>query len=307
MSYSLEELRELGSQKIHNDTHIIKSHIESILNEDFESINKVQMFGFLSIIEKQYDLDLSSIRENARDFYNEHRLDADEQGSVFVIASKNKQSSVFYIFLIFIVFGTVAFFSLKTAPNHIVTPENKVIDEVKKNIKLEKKIEEKKIPMKEKVILHEREIEQPKERVIRKEKPVVHIQKQEVKREKIQEKKEILKEEKRKEVIVKKEKEIKNIAPTQYSLSLIPKSKVWIGYIDITKNRKYQKILKDEFSFDPKDEWLMILGHSNVIFKVNGKDLFYKNRKSLRLSYKDGVLKEVTLEEFKKINRGKKW
>ena len=91
------------------------------------------------------------------------------------------------------------------------------------------------------------------------------------------------------------------------SFSLLPRSKVWVGYIDITKNKKYQKIVKDELVFNTKEEWLLILGHSNVDINLNGKKVFYKNRKSLRLWYKDGKLKDISLEEFKKINRGKKW
>ena len=297
MSYSLEELRELGTQKIHNDTHIIKSHIDSILNEDFESINKVQMFGFLSIIEKAYDLDLTHIRENAKEFYQEQEAESHEHGGVFVIASKNKKSSIFYIVLILIAFVTVAFLTLdSTSKNNVVESENRVIEEVKKNISLVKseKIEEiKPIIKKEIIVVPKPKVELPTketEVVVKKEKKTVV-------------KKEVIVEE---EVVVEKEPKIQE-TPTIKSLSLIPISKVWIGYINVTKNKKYQKILSEEFSFDPTQEWLMILGHSNVKFNINGKDIEYKHRKSLRLFYKDGLLKEISLEEFKTINRGKKW
>jgi len=303
MSYSLEELRELGTQKIHNDTHIIKSHIDSILNEDFESINKVQMFGFLSIIEKEYDLDLTHIRENAKEFYKEQEADSQEHGGVFVIASKNKKSSIFYIILIFIVFITVAFLSLEaTSKNNSVESENRVIEEVKKNINLvksEKKSE--KIEQIKKItpIVPIKPV--AKQIVVKKEKAVVVKPKIELPKK---EKKVVL--EKKKEIVVKKESKPQEVIVPK-SLSLIPNTKVWVGYINITKNKKYQKILSEEFSFNPKEEWLMILGHSNVRFNLNGKDIFYKNRKSLRLHYKAGLLQEVTLEEFRKINRGKKW
>jgi len=309
MSYSLEELRELGSQKIHNDTHIIKSHIETILDEDFESINKVQMFGFLSIIEKEYDLDLTSIRENARDFYNEQESESDEHGSVFVTASKTKKSSLLYIILILVVFISVAFFSLERTPkNSSVESGSKIIEEVKKNIS---SVQDEPIIKKKPII---KEIIEKKEEkvVIKKPKKILQEMKEEekVKPKMIKEEKKplkkIVKETKKEAVIIKKESKPQELAIT-HSLSIVPKSKVWIGYINITKNRKYQKILSKKFDFDPTQEWLMILGHSNVIFNLNGKEIEYKHRKSLRLSYKDGVLKEVTLEEFKKINRGKKW
>ncbi|MEA3227825.1 MAG: hypothetical protein U9P38_02010 [Campylobacterota bacterium] len=299
MSYSFEQLKELGSKTIHIDTHITVPHIEAILNEDFEAINKVQMFGFLSIIEKTYSLDLSHIRDDAKEYYRERDSEDQESGGVFVIAAKNKKSSFIYIFIILIIFGTVAYFSLDaTSKENVVKFENRVIEEVKKNINLVKDEKEKEIEP-EPIV----RTQTPKKEIVEKK----EIVKPAVKEVELDLKVEVVAEEE-KEIVAKREpKVVKKEKIVDPSLLIIPNTKVWVGYINITKNRRYQKIISEEFSLDPKYEWLMILGHSNLSFKLNGKKVVYKNRKSLRLSYKDNKLKEVTLEEFKTINRGKKW
>ncbi len=296
MSEDFEYLRELGIDKIHKDTRIIKHQLEAILNEDFDHINKVQMFGFLSIIEREYHLDLTELKNDAKEHYSKDI--SDEDTGVFVIASKNKQSSFLYILLILIVFVTVAFFTLdQPSKNVVVSSENKIIEEVKKNINLVKADKKEPIaPIIEKTVARKVLLEKKEELV----------QKKEVKKVELDFKVETVKDqmvvEKKKEAVVKVSK-----SSQKQSFVLLPKSKVWVGYINITENKKYQKVVKEELIFDIKQEWLLILGHSNVNIVLDGKKIFYKNRKSLRLWYKNGKLKEVSLEEFKKINRGKKW
>ncbi len=296
MNEDFEYLRELGIDKIHKKTNISKHQLKSILEEDFDHINKVQMFGFLSIIKREYHLDLTELKNDAKEHYS--RDASDEDAGVFVIASKNKQSSFLYILLILIVFVTVAFFTLdQPSKNVVISSENKIIEEVKKNINLVKaEKNEPKEPIVEKTVARKVLLEKKEELV----------QKKEVKKVELDFKVETVKDqivvEKKKEAVVKVSK-----SSEKQSFALLPKSKVWVGYINITKNKKYQKVVKEELIFDIKQEWLLILGHSNVNIDLDGKKVFYKNRKSLRLWYKNGKLKEVSLEEFKKINRGKKW
>ena len=59
----LEKLREIGTHKIFERTHIAKKFVEDILNENFSSMNRVQFAGFLSILEREYNLDLHELSE----------------------------------------------------------------------------------------------------------------------------------------------------------------------------------------------------------------------------------------------------
>ena len=57
------KLQELGSKAITAATHIPIAHVESILNKEFDTFQKPQFFGFLSILEREYKIDLSALKQ----------------------------------------------------------------------------------------------------------------------------------------------------------------------------------------------------------------------------------------------------
>jgi len=57
----LEKLKKIGAHKIFEQTHISKKYVQDILNEDFSSLNKVQFSGFISILEREYHVDLAEL------------------------------------------------------------------------------------------------------------------------------------------------------------------------------------------------------------------------------------------------------
>jgi hypothetical protein len=91
------------------------------------------------------------------------------------------------------------------------------------------------------------------------------------------------------------------------SFKIIPINKVWLGYIDLSTYKKYQKTFIDEFSLDPSKDWLLVFGHGNITIEVNGIIKKFANKKGIRFSYINGELKEITLKEFKSLNRGNRW
>ena len=106
-----------------------------------------------------------------------------------------------------------------------------------------------------------------------------------------------------KKSIIKKE-EVKVVTN---SLKVRPKSKVWMGYIDIKTYKKRQKVFKDEFTMDTKKDWIIVFGHGHLEMIVNGNVKNFSGNNNLRFLYKDGNLTKITLKEFIRLNRGKKW
>ncbi len=89
----LNELVESESiQAISHKTNITEEHIEQLLEERFESIERPKALGFISIIEREYDLDLSKLREKALEYYNAHQQ---EYGVVFsdITTAEKEQKS----------------------------------------------------------------------------------------------------------------------------------------------------------------------------------------------------------------------
>ncbi len=56
---SLERLRQIGVKKINQDTKISVSAIENILEKRFDKIQRVWVVGFLTILQREYQVDLS--------------------------------------------------------------------------------------------------------------------------------------------------------------------------------------------------------------------------------------------------------
>jgi len=91
------------------------------------------------------------------------------------------------------------------------------------------------------------------------------------------------------------------------SFKIIPKTKVWLGYIDLADYKKIQTTFSDELELDPAKNWLLSFGHGYIKIEINGEIKEYKDPRTMRFSYIDSELKEIGFEEFKRLNRGSGW
>ena len=87
MSEALERLQKLGAQKIYEDTHIPIKHVQAILHESFEGFSKVQFLGFISILEKEYSLELQELHEKGAEYFVEKNIST-EGDSLFISQQK---------------------------------------------------------------------------------------------------------------------------------------------------------------------------------------------------------------------------
>jgi len=281
MTECCETLRAIGAQKIHEDTHISKLHVQAVIDENFESMKKVQFLGFLSILEREYDLDLSVLKTNGLGFFEENLGGEQENSKVFVAPKKEKRSKPFYLTLLLTIFAVGAYVTLEmsSTKNGIIadSKENKIIEEVKKTIESEKAT---------KIVAQlENNVSDAN---------VTVLDLNETANDDLNETKSL-------EVKLQETKE------EPKSFKIIAKSKVWVGYVEVSSNRKYQKTVSDELSLDGMKEWIFVFGHSHVKLEVNDEDFTFESKGNLRLWYKDGELKQISSEEFKSLNKGRKW
>jgi len=256
MSSGFEKLQEIGVQKIHEKTHISRDHAQAILDENFEDFTKIQFLGFISILERDYDIDLFDVKESGLVYFeNKGSLDKDKN-KVFVVLSEKKSYKKIYIVLIVLFFAIAGFYAflISSDVSKPVTVDNSLIEDVQNNIKAVDTADENQTEAVEIEVA-----EPPKE-----------------------------------EIIVK-------------SFKVIPNAKLWVGYIDLSTYKKYQKTLTNEFELDPKKEWLLSLGHGNVSFEIDGEMREFHSKKNMRFVYKDGELREINFQEFKQLNKGRGW
>lgn len=93
---TFEELQALGTEKIHEKTHISRDKIELVLTKSYGDINKIQFMGFISILEREYGLDLSDIRQEFLLYHEENKsiLPQKKPSAVLQPASNAKQKWV---------------------------------------------------------------------------------------------------------------------------------------------------------------------------------------------------------------------
>ncbi len=263
MKESCQILQEIGAQKIHEDTHIARVHIQAVIHESFEDLNKVQFLGFVSIFEREYNLDLSNLKRDGLAFFEENSNPEFAKKGVFISVKQKNKPTFIYIILSLIIVVAVAYLGLSSnsGENNVVSPsvENKIIAKVKEDIKATQAVDSNLSDVNATLADLNSSVAK----------------------------------------IVEEPKELKPF--------IIKAKKVWIGYIDVKNNKKYNETIKGEISLKRNKEWLLLLGHSQVKFSVNGELKTFSANGNLRLHYKDGEIKKITLKEFKKLNRGRKW
>lgn len=155
LSENYAELEKIGAQKIHEQTHIPKIQCEDLVSGYFESMNKIQFTGFVSILEREYSLDLSALKaEGLKSFKGKTEFVDIADSKVFITPKKSKSYTLYYIIAAILIFLFV-FFGLssedeKTEPKI----DNKKIEQVaskiapkpvlEENIEVEEVVEEEK-------------------------------------------------------------------------------------------------------------------------------------------------------------------
>ncbi|MCF6309345.1 MAG: hypothetical protein L3J19_02560 [Sulfurimonas sp.] len=277
MSEGFDKLKDIGAQKIHEATHISRAHVQAFLHESFDDMNKIQFLGFISILEREYGVNLDEVKSKGLEYFDEKTLETQEDRAVdvFVPSKKKRNLALLYMtiaIVIFFAFSYLNIFSTNYEISDVVTIDNSAIESAKNNLLIavaEIKTDDingsgiKKIELKE-VNLDNSSGSQQVE-------------------------------------------EVKKESDEIVSFKIIPTNEVWLGYIDLATYEKGQKLFMDEFSLDPNKDWLLTFGHGYISIEVNGIIKKFKNPKNVRFSYINGELKEINIEEFKVLNKGSRW
>ena len=264
----LEKLQSIGAHKIFETTHIAKKFVEDILNKRFSSMTKIQFMGFISILEREYSIDLHELQDE----YLKSSSTENVKGKEPFVVSKQDETDEktvnknAYIFVGILVLGAL-FMLLK--------PESAPVE---KSVSI-KTVEVKPEPIENE--LNNSTIEEAKLN-LNSLGNVATPAKVEVE-----------------EVVVE---------PTHTSkFEVSPRSKLWIGIVNLETFKRTQKMSAKSFTLDPDKEWLLVMGHGFVNFEVNGETTKYKDERKVWFAYENGSLSKLSRAQFKEKNRGKAW
>jgi len=287
MSEAIKKLQDIGATKIHEETHISKHHAQAILHQAFEGLSKLQVNGFISILEREYEINLDELKHLSDTYFNDIEDKKDINTTIFVNSKKKESNTFIYLFIAILFLGAFTFFISSYSKSNktlSVIEEKKIIQDVEKKIDLKKDLEKEKKVMildlnisddnKSETNLTVTKIENIEENLTNKIVDKIAIEKK---------------------VIVK-------------TFEVFPKSKVWIGRFNLQTHKKREGIVRHKLTMNTKDNFLMILGHSDVQIKLDSKIFKFTNKGTLHLKFIDGKLSIINNKEFKQLSNGyTKW
>lgn len=269
----LDKLQEIGAHKIYERTHIAKKFVEDILNQRYSSMNKIQFTGFISILEREYNIDLHELKEAYNVQYN---LKSSKANEPFVISQQEvetaSQTKFFYIAIGLVVMVLVVLILKPSSEPQVSTVEPVSID----------------VPSTENDFNYTT-IEEAKLNLNSLGNTAGTIDMSDSGN-------------------TTGSNEEAAVEPEHRSkFEVIPRSNLWIGIVDLETFARTQRLGSEPFELDKDKDWLLVMGHGYVNFEVNGEEQKFKEESKVWFSYENGVLTKLTRSEFKEKNRGKAW
>ena len=274
-SESIERLREIGTQKIYEQTHIPLEYVQELLYGGYEGLSKVQYLGFVSILERDYDLDLEELKVEAIKHFDQN-ITEKRHKDIFVHPAKKRDLKPFYIFIALIIFLAVAYFSMQQSM-FFEQNQSKIDTKIILDNNISKTIKEQTLEVNTTTTNDTNDTNKTDENL------TINTELQN------------------------ENNESNTTATIPQKFTITARSKVWLGYIDVDTNIKKQKTFKGDFNLDPTKEWLLLFGHGHITISTKDETVKFNLANNLRILYKDGNFKRISVEEFKKLNKGRKW
>ncbi|HLD23799.1 MAG TPA: hypothetical protein VJA83_07630, partial [Sulfuricurvum sp.] len=220
---TFEDLQALGTEKIHERTHISRDKVELVMTKSFSQIGRVQFMGYISILEREYDIDLSGIKEEYTDFCrNNADMLLPKQSVILQSTSNSKPKWIAAGMLLIIILMAGGYFlqgKMSTEPSEEVMNLTTLAVEVADEINDANISENNETNVTATVVTSEvnqssvKPAPPPAQPLASAEQLIIH-----------------------------------------------PKYKVWYGMIDLSSGAKIQKITGDPIIIDSTKSWLIVLG-----------------------------------------------
>ncbi len=266
---TFEDLQSLGANALHEQTHIARSKLELLLHKSFADLTRVQFMGFVSILEREYGIDLSGIRQEYDEFMQTNMDVVIEKKSVILQAQSRSRQK-------WVVGGIVAITVLIAIGSMIqgrlsVSPSEEVIQLSSANVEVvDENLDMVPAELNTTVVLPTEEAN-------------ITVAKQEL------------------------NVTTKSVTAIGNAVSIKPMVKVWIGILDLTTGEKSQKITAEPIVLDKSKNTLYVFGHGRLEIITPDGTKILKDRNTVWFTYEDGQLKKINETEFAAKNNGTTW
>jgi len=330
---SIKYLMDLGIKEVSNRTFIHEKELESFLSGNFENINKTKAFGFIQILQREFHVDLSDLKNKYITYTQEHKTNEPKIKESLImeeVKSEERKKSFFSIFFLLLAIGAIAYLIDKydllnfSKPATITTAsereDSKKIDLNKLQTNQETKIEQKvKTTKKENVenkldlsnVLEEHKDAKPKQEATNQNQDNDN---QNLDLSKLNDDLSTNDDTINTAVADANTTDQENNSTNQDAISnnelyIVPNSKVWIGTIDLDTFKKHDFLAKkgEKVDIDTSKNQLIMIGHKFIKITLNGEIVNFKRKGPIRFKYIDGNLEEINRREFNSLAKGRQW
>ncbi len=281
---------------ISKKTMISEFDLQILKNKEFDKTNKSKGLGFIKIIEREYLVDLSELKKELITYLKEHDKIQNTKFFIPPPAKKNNNKILAVFFLLLIIIAGIFYMAHFRKEHKIIINTNgykatPAIKEAKRlvDIKFSETNESNESNETNKSIANILDINDSNES---------------------NNTDKILSREQNKTVI-KQGKTVDNnmsnfsVLKTKNNLIIEPKTRIWVGEIDLNTHEKKSYTKDSNISIPIKDNTLVVTGHGYFKLFYKGKKFNFSTKSPMRFFIKDNNISQITKDEFIKLNKGK--
>lgn len=283
-----KRLEDLDLKEVSEKTRIEIEFFQALLAKDFEELEKFNVRGFLKILNREYNIDLSDMLEEYEAFLNKDEEKIENEAKVVTnVDQYSKESSNWWLWLLIgvvlvaIIVLVLKFDLLKGFVNE-TNEESSSVAVVQTISEAQNNLEENNMSVENTEELNQIQT------IIQEEENL--SQNAAVSTQTLN------------EAITSADEGLKKEAIFSTD------GKVWVGFIDLETRTNSSIVTDNNFSVDlSKDQLLLIGGTALTLIDEKGEIQTFPAGNSKRFLVKDGAIKSITLSEFISYNKGKEW
>ncbi|MBE0491612.1 MAG: hypothetical protein IBX44_05130 [Sulfurospirillum sp.] len=274
---SIKCLEQIGLEKIARETHIERKYLQYMVDCNFDKLNRINTLGFVKIITKQYKVDLETWVNAFEEYWTQNRIINDDEGSNFIQSREPSILPKILKFLLLVIFAFGIYYAYMYVQTNFFYQENTQLEQNDTQVTVQDSIEEK-----DTFVLEDTNLS-----TIAQTFDVEEIVSEDL-----------------------------NNSPNSSSLQqdamlfesiLTPKSRLWMGIVYLDDYSKKSFLGEENISLDISRDQIITTGHGSFSISSKEQTFDFTRQSPVRLQISDGMISEITFEEFKTLNKGNAW
>lgn len=300
MDEAIKKLESIGLTTVSQETHISLNKLEYILEKKFDLLDKTTAQGFIHILEREYEVDLSEWVEEYNAYLKAEEEENPEEEGVFVSRDDipRKKNRLFSLFLVLVIVGGVGYYFYtqkgvdfelnlaSTSSRPAPKAEEPAAEEKSKPVQSSEESQNESQAVDELKAPAETEMEQP------------------------------LSEESTPEEIEKPVMAEINVSavseeiPHEVAINAItikPNVRVWVGIVYLDTFEKEDFITEEPIVVNTNREHIMVLGHGDITLEEDDNITQMREKNPVRFHYDGTKFALINVQKFRELNRGEIW